>query len=219
MWHDELESLKKWDLSLDRRLLWRFSHSITITSMSGVGGSSTLKALREILNRQDYRFVSGGDAMRYFAKEVGMSIEDFAVYVREHPEHGYDRKIDEMLKKAGETNRLVAESRLVHGLIPGAFHVLLTCDPLIRATRRRRVEAYRNLSVENVAKLLIQRDAANNLRFSDLYTGYNWNEKDYDFVQSTDSESASPLDRARQIVIEHYRWKSRIAKEGIRLVD
>lgn len=219
MWRDESESVERWDLSRDRRLMWRFSRSITITSMSGVGGSATLRALRELLDRRGYKFVSGGDTMRHFARQLDMSIEDFGQHVRLHPELGYDRKIDQMLRQSGLANRVVAESRLAHGLIPPAFHVLLTCEIMIRARRRQRTREYRHLTIDEVAQQLLTRDTDNRNRYNDLYSGHDWNERDYDFIQSTDDECRTPRDRAKEIIAEHERWKVRMIATGIRIVE
>lgn len=218
MWDEDPLNNERWDLSRDRRLLWRYSRSITITSLSGVGGSVTLKALRELLGSH-YMFASGGDMMRPFADELGMAIEEFVAHIKKHPELGYDRKIDEKLKGFGQRNGVVIESRLAHGLVQPAFHVLLTCEEEVRALRRRDAKEYRHLSLEEVARLLQKRDQDDELRYDELYVGHNWNENDYDLVQSTNNESVTPFDRAHAIILEHDRWKLKMMQNGIRIVE
>lgn len=219
MWDSKEIPTRKWGLSRDRMMKWRFSRSITITSMSGVGGSTTLRHLRQRLEGQNFRFESGGVAMRRFANELRMSIEDFAVYAREHPEKGYDRKVDEMLRKAGETNGLVMESRLAHGLVPGAMHVLLTCPVEVRARRRQTDPEYCHLSVDEVARLIEERDLANEARYSELYSGHNWVTQDFDLVLSTEPEEAAPAKLVEEIIWQHDKWKARMMQSGIRLAD
>ncbi len=157
--------------------------------------------------------------MRLLAGEVGLSIEEFDVYIKAHPEREYDRKIDEKLREVGLRNGVAIESRLAHGNIPPAFHVLLTCDLSVRAERCKDRREYSGLPVDEVAQRLQKRDTDDLTRFDELYIGHNWNENDYDFVQPTDDENVTPLDRANQIVWEHDKWKLRMIQKGIRIVE
>jgi len=67
-----------------------FKNHLSITADSAVGSTTTAKKLHEILGYAPWRWVNAGAIMRIFAKELGITIDEFAVYTSNHPEEKYD---------------------------------------------------------------------------------------------------------------------------------
>jgi cytidylate kinase len=183
------------------------SNVITITSHTGVGSSTTLKALKEYY-KTDERivFVSGGSIMRSFAADLGMTIEELARTNREHPELGYDKQCDDRLVVAGQRNYSIIESRLCHALVPQGFHVLLKCPLDVRAKRRFNDEVKNNpqVTLSQVAKQIDDRDQDDNHRFAILYPGCIWPESDFDLVIDTSVSSVTEI--IDTIISTHKTW-------------
>ena len=178
------------------------SDVITITSATGVGSSSTLKALQARLG-MPWRFVSGGALMRTFAKQRGMTIDEFAAHNRAHPEEGWDRKLDDMLAGFGRQNFTVIESRLAHSFVPHRVHLLLSCDPAIRTHRRMRDTGE---DFETTLARILRRDDDDDGRYAKLYPGCLWPVADFDVVLDTAKYAVD--DVCLQICEAHSTWKS-----------
>lgn len=161
----------------------RFLHQIAITSETGVGSSSLLKALQKMLEDQPYRWVSGGSLMRQKAAELDMSIERFAEYNRLHPEEGHDHWCDSTIQKMAEEDWLICESRLAHFFLPHALKVLLTCPLGVRAFRRAR-DLHKPL--HEVVRAIVDRDRNDRERYAVLYPGCLWKHSQFDLVLDTD---------------------------------
>lgn len=206
---------EKRSLMRDRHFLWRFSKLFTISGDTGVGTSTTVELLYQILKEdRRMRFVSAGDIMRREAKERGISIDDFV----KMKEDGLscDERIDAETEKYGTQNFGMIESRIAHGLVPAAFHIKLKCPTNIRAERRRLTPAFSHLSLVEVEKYIIERDEADKARFDSLYTGYDWVDSDFDLVISTDNLNI-PIQNARLILDEHEKWLKKLSTKGIRI--
>lgn len=180
----------------------KFEHQISITSQTGVGSSSLLKVLREKLGNQPYRFVSGGSLMRERAKSLGMTIDEFALYNREHPEEGHDLWCDQMIAHMAESDWMICESRLSHHFMPGAFKVLLECSIGIRARRRHADQPDR--AFQEVLSEMKERDKNDNLRYELLYPGCIWSPKKFDLRLNTEGTLPSKL--ADYLLEEHEKW-------------
>jgi len=181
------------------------SHSITITSLTGVGASSTVKSLHDQLSPL-WRIVSAGDIMRGYAAEKNMTIEDFAASNRANPAQGYDHRCDADIVSYCKQNHTVTEGRLPHFFAPNAFHVLLTCPTRVCAERRKSDPMYKHLSVEEIERLIIRRDEDDRARFEQLYPGCMWNENDNRFDRVFTTEFISAVSIASNIVICHKAW-------------
>ncbi len=179
-----------------------FSHQISITSLTGAGSSTLRKNLLGFLPQAPWRFVSGGMLMRAKAQELGMTIEQFATYNRDHPEKGYDKWLDTTIEELGTHNWVVAEGRLPHIFMPHAYRVRLECSSEVRA-RRRRDQEFPDLSVEQVMKKIIARDEDDNTRYEKLYPGCMWSDNDFDLI--VDTEKMSPGEVAVAVVENHQR--------------
>ncbi len=160
-----------------------------------------------------YRFVSGGSIMRAFAASLGMRIEEFATYNREHQEMGFDHKCDNMIRALGCQNYVVIEGRLPHVFSPHSFHVLLTCDLETRAVRRSREPGFAEHGLDDIKAMIEKRDEDDNVRYGELYPSCLWKEKDYDCI--VDTGVLNPEEVVAKILGEHQKWKSSMKKERL----
>lgn len=181
------------------------SHVITITSETGVGSSTLLKTLREYYG-DSWNYASGGSVMREKAAGLGMSIEEFAEYNREHPEKGYDLECDKMLAAFGRQNYTVIESRMAHMLVPHAFHVRLVCHVHERARRRARDEP--EIPELEIRERIVKRDHDDSTRLEALYPGCLWEDRDFNLV--IDTEQHTPPQVLQFIVEARASWAKRV---------
>ncbi len=179
-----------------------FKNQISITADSGVGSTTTAKKLHNLLGISPWRWVNAGAIMRIFAKEKKLSIEDFALYVSEHPEEKYDDRCDTMIRDFGEHDYVIFEGRLVHYFAPHAFHVRLVCDPHIRAERRA---GDQGVTKEEIYKKIVDRDAMNTVRYTHVYgSEVIWPDEKFDVVLDTAVDDPQTI--AEKIVKGHGMW-------------
>lgn len=185
---------------------------ITITSETGVGGTTTEQALHALLPH--YKFVTVSDIMEDIAKGLGMDKGQLAQYNYDHPEAGYDKLCDERVASFRLERNVGVGGRLPHVFIPGAFHVLLTCPVGIRAERRHPDLLKKGLKItfEKVLADIVERDKNDNARYAILYPGCLWQKEDYDFYRSTDRGPGE--DVARLILERHRLWLDEKRKLG-----
>ena len=181
-----------------------FAHSISVTSLTGTGSSTTLKVIKNKLNNSMYRYVSGGAIMRSFAAERGCSIEEMATFNLEHPEAGYDMRLDKMIETFSLQDYVIAEARLAHVFSPYSFHVLLTCDLEIRATRRSKDAEFVDKGLDVVRAEIVKRDLDDNARYEKLYPGCIWEESEFDLV--VDTGKLNPEQILELIFNSHEAW-------------
>ena len=180
-----------------------FRNHISITADSGVGSTTTAKRLHAVLGYAPWRWVNAGAIMRIFAKELGMSIEDFAVYNSAHLEEKFDERCDDMIKHFGEQDYVIFEGRLVHYFAPHAFHVRLICDPHIRAERRSK--DMHMFTKEEVYQKIMERDRQNTERYTKVYgKDVLWPDDKFDLV--LDTGLLTPDIIAQKILEGHTEW-------------
>jgi cytidylate kinase len=185
-----------------------FLHQISITSKTGVGSTTLFSELKKRFDAFPYRWVSGGSLMRARAAELGMNIGQFAAHNRVHPEEGHDRWCDDTIAHFAEHDWVICESRLSHVFMPGAFKVLLVCDPEIRAERQRAIS--RSKSLKQIREEIENRDRDDDARYVELYPDCLWGQEDFDLVMNTGVLS---LAREMEALLNHYeKWQ----KNGIK---
>lgn len=195
-------------------IIYYFSNLFTITSTTGVGGSTTVDNLSKKIGLPHYRVVSGGGIMRSFAKDYSMSIEAFAKYCKENPEKGFDKKCDETIQAFAEQNFCIIEGRLPHVFAPHAFHVLLVCDNLDVLVERRfqygkkKAKGRSYPARQEVRKNIEERDKDDNARYEALYPGCLWPEEDYDCV--VDTSLMDPQEVIGMVIGTHKHWIKKI---------
>jgi cytidylate kinase len=178
-------------------------NQISITADSGVGSTTTAKRLHQHLGISPWRWVNAGAIMRIFARELGMTIEEFAVYNSSHLEEKFDERCDDMIKKFGEHDYVIFEGRLVHHFAPDAFHVRLVCDPHVRAERR--AKDVPGITVDEVFQKIINRDKMNRERYEKIYGAkVLWSDNRFDLV--LDTGVLSPDEIAMKIIESHKKW-------------
>ena len=103
---------------------------ITITGTSGAGASSVTSRLADAL---DYRKFSAGGLFRNVALRYDMTVEELNEYSVSH--RLIDQEIDALLRRLGEGNQIVLDSRLGFHWIHNSFKVYLTVDRDVAAHR------------------------------------------------------------------------------------
>ena len=137
---------------------------IAISGLHGTGKSTISKLLADRLKIEYY---STGQAFRELANEKNMSVEEFTVYVEDHPE--IDKKLDEKILKIAEKGNVVIESQLSAHILKtiADLKVMLTCSLKIRVKRM----AERDLSTfEAKLKETLTREKSELDRFRELYS-------------------------------------------------
>jgi len=118
------------DRSYVESLPVRKKNIITITGQSGSGVSTVTGKLAEALG---YRKFSAGGLFRNLALQYDMSVEKLNEYTKSH--RVVDQEIDTLIRRLGEGNEIVLDSRLGYYWIHDSFKVYLAADPDIAARR------------------------------------------------------------------------------------
>ncbi len=105
-------------------------HFITIAGKLGSGKSSTAKRVASTLGYEHY---SSGDLMRILAKDRGMTLGELSTVAE--TDTSIDEELDLYVKKIGEKENVVIDSRLGFYWIPNSFKVFLELDPETASTR------------------------------------------------------------------------------------
>ena len=105
-----------------------------IISLSGdlASGKGTVS---NVLSKElDYGIYRNGEYFRKLAKEMGMDVTSFNVYVKDHPE--IDRQIEKSASEyAKEHENFIIDARLGWYAVPESFKVYLKVDIDVAAKR------------------------------------------------------------------------------------
>ncbi len=108
-----------------------------LITISGLPGSGTTTVSRLVAASLDLDRVPGGEVFRQLAVEAGMSLADFGVHARDHPE--IDIELDRRLEECARQGGCVIESRLAGWLVTraglSAVRTWIDCDEAMRAER------------------------------------------------------------------------------------
>jgi cytidylate kinase len=178
---------------------------ITITGTLGSGKSSTSDLVAKKLG---YSRFSSGDFMRKIALDMGISLNELSV--KAEGDTKIDEKIDEEVKRAGEKEKIVIDSRLAFHWIPNSFKVYLDLPPEIAKERilnnlkenslRRQSED--SLTSEEIYTKIIHRLESEKKRYQELY-GVNHSDKNnFDLVIDTNKNN---LEQVVDIIVSEYR--------------
>src|ERR1035437_2236222 len=145
---------------------------ITIAGAPGSGKSSTADRVAKELGFQRF---SSGDFMRKIATDMGISINELSTIAE--TDKTIDTKIDEEVKKAGEMEKIVIDSRLAFHWIPQSFKVHLDLRPEIareRILNNLKVNALRQRSegtnsLEEIYQKITERLDSEKKRYMELY--------------------------------------------------
>lgn len=160
---------------------------ITIFGLAGTGKSTAAKMLVEKLG---YEYISTGNIFRGYAKELGLTLNEFEVVADKTDE--YDKRLDNETEKFGkEKDNFVFESRLAWHFIPDSFKIKLDCN---FDTRIQRVANREQKSFEQVKAETIHREDLITKRYAQYYNIQDFsNDKNFDFVVDTEKNNAEQV--------------------------
>lgn len=173
---------------------------------SGKGAISNI--LSEKLNFTIYR---NGEYFRSLAKEMNMSVKDFNIYCKSHPE--IDFQIEQSAKEHAEkNNNVIIDARLGWYAVPHSFKVYLTVD-LDEAAKRvfndeTRGEVENYSSVEETKKEIAERFRLENERYFKIYNVRKDDMNNYDLV--LDTTNIIPEEATNIIIKKYNEWLKNI---------
>ena len=188
---------------------------ITITGTLGSGKSSTADRVAEKLG---FRRFSSGDFMRKLAVEMGISLNELSIKAQTDPE--IDVKIDDEVKKAGNEEKIVIDSRLAFHWIPESFKIYLDLPPQIAKERilnnlkenTLRKQSENSSSPEEIQTKIDARLLSEKKRYKELYGIENHTDKtNFDLVVDTNKNN---LEQVVELVISEYKkWLGLLLKD------
>lgn len=179
-------------------------HIITITGDHASGQGTLSKFLQDEFGYEIYR---NGQYARKLAKERGMSITEFQVYLNEHPQ--MDRKIEQSATEYADTHdNLIIDAKLGWFAVPYSFKVYLKVDINVAAKRafedenRKDTEPFKSL--EEAKELIRYRYNEENKRWYDEYKIKREDMSNYDLV--VDTTNLSPIEVFNIVKEEYKKW-------------
>ena len=144
-------------------------HIISLSGDLASGKGTVSNILTADLNYGIYR---NGEYFRKLAKEMGMDVTSFNVYVKEHPE--IDRQIENSAAEyAKQNDNFVIDARLGWYAVPESFKVYLKVDLDVSAQRafydEKRKSTEKFNTVEEQKQDIIRRYNYENERYWNLY--------------------------------------------------
>ena len=179
-------------------------HIITITGDHASGQSMLSKSLQEEFGYEIYR---NGQYARKLAKEMGMTITEFQVFLNENPE--MDRKIEKSASEyANNHDNLIIDAKLGWFAVPYSFKIYLKVDIDMAAKRayndknRKDTEPFN--SVEEAKKLIQYRYEQENKRWFNEYNIKREDMSNYDLV--VDTTNLTTEDVFNIVKEEYKKW-------------
>ena len=181
---------------------------VTICGGLGSGKSSTAKLVAKELGFEHF---SAGDFTRKIALKMGISVTELAKL--EETDKSIDNKVDEELKKTGEVEKRVIDTRLGFHFIPKSFKVYLDLLPEIAKERimnnltenSLRKESEHAESAEEVYQNIIARLQSEKKRYKEYYGIEDYTDrKNFDLVVDTNKNNLEEV--VDIIVAEYKKW-------------
>lgn len=178
---------------------------IAISGALGSGKSSTADLVAKSL---DYTRFSSGDFMRKIAINRGISLNELSLLAE--GDTSIDEAIDNEVKKVGEMNKIVVDSRLAFHWVPQSFKVYLNLPPEIAKERilnnlkenPLRKESESSNSEEEIYTKIISRLESEKKRYLELYNIDHTDLANYDLVIDTNKNN---LEEVVDIIISKYK--------------
>lgn len=178
---------------------------ITINGFPGSGKSSTADLVAKELN---FKHFSSGDFMRNIALQRGISLNELGTQAENDSE--IDKSIDDEVKKVGQMNKVVIDSRLAFHWIPESFKVYLDLPPEIAKNRiannlktnKLRQESEGSSSVEEIYQKITSRLESEKKRYLELYGVDHTDKNNFDLVIDTNQNN---LQEVVQIIVTEYK--------------
>ncbi|MES2023812.1 MAG: cytidylate kinase family protein [Patescibacteria group bacterium] len=180
---------------------------ITIAGAPGSGKSSTADLVAKNLNFQRF---SSGDFMRKIALEMGITINELQTVAEN--DKTIDYKIDEEVKKAGELNKVVIDSRLAFHWMPGSFKVYLDLPPQIAKqrilnnlkTNLLRQKSEGSSDIEEIYQKITSRLESEKKRYKELYDIDHMDKNNFDLIVDTDKNNLQEV--VKIITAKYQEW-------------
>ncbi len=180
------------------------SHSFAISGRSATGKSTLFNQLRQHFESESkFAANSAGMFFRTCGARLGMTIEQFGEHCKTS-DIDYDLLCDTQQETLGQRDHVILEGHYVELFTPMSFHILTYAPPKVRAERRQKEAGYNYLPIEQVAKLLEERDARDNERIMARYGTRGWATADFDAVINT--EKTAKEDMLAAVLSEHAQW-------------
>ena len=176
-------------------------HIITLCGDLGSGKGAVSTALAETLGYEIYR---NGEYARMLARNLGMNITEFNIYVEKHPE--IDNQIEESAAGyAKEHDNLIIDARLGWYAVPYSFKVYLKVDPDVAAKRafydEKRKSSEKFDTIEKQKQDMLKRVKLENDRFFKIYGIHKDDMSNYDFVIDTTNLT---VEEVKNEILEKY---------------
>ncbi len=181
---------------------------ITICGGLGSGKSSTADNVAKALGFQRF---SSGDFTRKIALEMGISVTELAK--REETDKSIDNRVDDEVKKAGEIEKSVIDSRLAFHWIPESFKVYLDLPPEIAKERilnnlkenTLRQDSEHASTSEEIYENIVTRLQSEKKRYREYYGIEDYTDrKNFDLVVDTNKNNLEEV--VNIIVTEYKKW-------------
>jgi cytidylate kinase len=179
---------------------------ITISGQAGSGKSSTADSVAKVLGFQRF---SGGDFTRKIALEMGISLNELTK--KQEKDKSMDERVDEEIKKAGEMENVVIDSRLAFHWIPESFKVFLDLSPEVAKERIARdlknnilrQQSENSHNSEEIYAKIIERLKSEIKRYKEYYGIADYTDKNnFDLVIDTNKNN---LEEVVDIVVSEYK--------------
>lgn len=183
---------------------------ITICGEPGSGKSSTAKLIAKELG---YQHFSSGDFMRKMALEKGISLEELST--RAENDTSIDLEIDKELRKMGENEKIVIDSRLAFHWMPESFKIYLDLAPEIAKNRilndlkinTLRQQSEKSSTTEEIYKKITARLESEKKRYLEMYNLDYTNKNNFDLVIDTNKNNLEQV--AQTIISEYKKWRDK----------
>lgn len=179
-------------------------HIITITGDHASGQGTLSNKLQEKLNYEIYR---NGLYVRNLAKEKGMSITEFQVYLNEHPD--LDKQIEKSAADYANTHdNLIVDAKLGWYVIPKSFKVYLKVDIDVAVKRafedvaRKNTEPFSN--IDEAREKIIYRHTQETKRWQAEYGVNRDDMSNYDLV--IDTTNLNPEEICSVVLEAYEKW-------------
>lgn len=166
-------------------------YKISLTGDIGSGKSTVGELLSE---KYGLEKVSIGFILRDMAKDYGMNVKEFNIYMETHPEIDalLDNKLKEYERKSGN---YLFDSRMAWHFVPSSFSVFIKVSTKTAAERimkaGRSEEIYKTM--EDAVKNIEARHKSETLRYKTLYGVDLDNYDNYDLVVDTDGKTPEEI--------------------------
>ena len=186
---------------------------ISVICISGLTGTGKSTIGREIARLYGLKYVSGGEALKKKAGELGYAVakpgwwegpEGRRFMLERLKDPRFDREVDEWLLRLSREGKVLIDSWTIAWLIEEGvgFCIWLYASPEVRA---KRVALRDGLSIKEALEALREKDARTREIYKRIYGFDLWDLRPYDLIIDTDNLDKEEVLRAVRAVIESMR--------------